>query len=321
MDFQEDHYSQAINLINNANAILLVSHRRPDADTLGCAAAMHLGLKSIGKCTTLACIDEIPQRLQFIPETDKFVKEFNLSDFDLIIALDSGAHHMTGFNEIYPEFLSKIIPIINIDHHASNEGFGTVNIVDAKSSSTTMIIWKLFNKMSLQITPDIAFALMVGIYGDTGAFMHSNTTQEAFEIAAQLAKTDINIPEITKALFKNSTFSQLRLWGYILENLQKNDKKVLTSVLTENDFKTINAHVSDTGGIIDLINTVPDTAFSLLVAEDEGLVKGSLRTQSDNVNVSDIAGQFGGGGHRKAAGFRLHGRLEKQTVWKIVPIE
>lgn len=333
MAIPEQNFTEAINLIQTAQKVLLVSHRRPDGDTLGATVALALALSHLGKSVTPACIDEVAKRLQFItnvlPKNARFVCEFNMYDYDLIIISDAGAYHMTGFHEKYPDFLSNMqsrseatlkVPIINIDHHASNEGFGTVNLVDPKSSSATMVVWKLLKRLGTPITKESGMALLAGIYNDTGGFIHSNTTRETFEIAAELAKSGVSVTDITKPLFREASFAQLKLWGFILENLRKNDKNVLTSVVTESDFKAIGAHSSDTGGIVDLMNTVPDTQFAMLLAEDEGQVKGSMRTQRDDVNLSDIAGQFGGGGHPKASGFRVHGKLKKEIVWKVVPV-
>jgi len=312
-------FTKTIELILSSKSILIVSHRRPDGDTLGCAVAFNIALQKMGKKTLPVCMDEIPKRFHFLPRVSDFRREFDLKNFDLIIINDAGAHHMTGFHEKNPDFLSKRVPIINIDHHSSNEGFGTINIVDPSASSATMIVWRLFKKMGIEINCEIATALLAGIYNDTGGFMHSNTTKETFEIASELIKSGVDVGEIVRPLFKESSLSQLRLWGYLLENLHLNDKKVLASVIDEGSIKVLGVRGSDTGGIIDLINTVPNVDFSILLAEDEEMVKGSLRTQREDVNVSDIASRFGGGGHKKAAGFRLHGKLEKHTVWKIVP--
>lgn len=314
-------FTKAIELILSSKSILIVSHRRPDGDTLGCAVAFNIALQKMGKKTLPVCIDEIPKRFHFLPRVNDFRREFDLNKFDLIIINDAGAHHMTGFHEKNPDFLSKKVPIINIDHHSSNEGFGTINIVDPSASSATMIVWQLFKAMAVEINSDIATALLAGIYNDTGGFMHSNTTKETFEIAWDLSRVGVDVEKIIRPLFKESSLSQLRLWGYILENLRVNDKKVLASVIDEGSIKILGVRGSDTGGIIDLINTVPNVDFSILLAEDEEMVKGSLRTQRDDVNVSDIASRFGGGGHKKAAGFRLHGKLEKHTVWKIIPAD
>jgi phosphoesterase RecJ-like protein len=228
MEISPQNYTEAINLISSAQKILLVSHRRPDGDTLGATVALALAFSKLSKKVTPACIDEIPRRLQFItdllPPQIRFVREFNMNDYDLIIISDAGAYHMTGFHEKYADFLSKRVPILNIDHHASNEGFGTVNLIDTKSSSATMVVWKLFKAMGVSFTKEIALALLAGIYNDTGGFIHSNTTVETFEIAGELAREGISVTDITKPLFKESTIAQLRLWGFFLENLRKNDK-------------------------------------------------------------------------------------------------
>lgn len=312
-------FAPAVALINASKRVLLVSHKRPDGDTLGASSALYDALRVMGKDPTLACIDEIPRRLRFIPRTDRYARSFDLSQFDLIIISDAGASHMTGFHELYPDLLSKKIPLINIDHHFSNEGFGTVNLVDPQASSATVVVWRLLKYLSIPITPDIAISLMAGIYNDTGGFMHSNTNRETFEMASEVTATGISVDRITRPLFKQSTLTQLRLWGYVLEHMKQNEKGVVSSVVTPGDFKMMSAHGSDTGGIVDLMNTVPDASFVLLLAEDEGWVKGSLRTQRDDVNLSDLAGEFGGGGHRKASGFRIQGHLEKEVVWKIIP--
>lgn len=316
-------FSEARDLIALSQRILLVSHRRPDGDTLGATVALHSALLKMGKTPVAACIDAISPRLTFVSELltppHEFVREFDLNTFDLIIISDAGASHMTGFQEKYSDFLSKRVPIINIDHHGSNDNYGTINIVDPKASSATIMVWRFLKFLGMEITRPMAKALLAGIYNDTGGMMHSNTTRETYEAAAELCAKGVSIDEVVRPLFKDSSFSQLKLWGFILENMHRNEKDVVSSVVTEGDLKIIGAHSGDTGGIIDLMNTVPEGVFTLLLAEDEGVVKGSLRTRRDDVNVSDIAGQFGGGGHAKASGFRINGRLEREVKWKIVP--
>lgn len=309
--------------ILSAKKILLVSHRRPDGDTLGASVALQRALSKMNKLAIPACIDQPSSRLQFLEKMflngQTIQRTFELATFDLIIISDAGASHMTGFHELYPDFLSKKIPIINIDHHASNEGFGTINIVDTKASSATVIVYRLLKHMGIALDKEMAIALMTGIYNDTGGMMHSNTNQETYLIAAELMSFGIHISEIVRPLLKTATLPQLKLWGHILESMRKNDKEIVSAVVSEEDLKRIHATSGDTGGIIDIMSTVSDARFTVLLAEDNGVVKGSLRTQRDDVNLSDLAGQFGGGGHTKASGFRVPGRLEKQTIWKIIP--
>ncbi|PJC36544.1 hypothetical protein CO046_05200 [Candidatus Peregrinibacteria bacterium CG_4_9_14_0_2_um_filter_53_11] len=325
MNSLNDNFNQAIALIQSSKKILLVSHRRPDGDTLGATVALAHALVQLGKTVVPACMDQISSRLTFIsdalPQGMEFVREFEMDDYDLMIISDAGASHMTGFQERYEEFLSNKLPIINIDHHASNDNFGVVNCVDAQASSATVMVYRLLKLMGTTFNQSIALALLAGIYNDTGGFMHSNTNQETFEIAGDLTRYDVPVSQIVKPMFKQSSMAQLKLWGHLLEKMQKNDKDVVSSVVTRKDLSVVGADASDTGGIIDLMSTVKGARFTILLTEDRGVVKGSLRTQRDDVDVNKIAQQFGGGGHMKASGFRMHGRLEQHTVWKIAPAD
>lgn len=318
-------FQKVIDLLSTAKKVLLVSHQRPDGDTLGATVALAIALHSRGVTVVPACIDAMPSRMTFIsdllPSGVKFVREFNKSEFECMVVQDAGASHMTGFHNVYPNFLDHSIPFINIDHHASNDNFGSINVVDAKASSATMITYKVIKALGVPFNKEIALALMAGIYNDTGGMQHSNTTQETFEIAADLAQYGVKVEDIARPLFKTSSMSQLRLWGYILEKARMNDEQILSAVVTHEDLMKLEANAGDTGGIIDLLNTVPQSKFALLLAEDKGVVKGSLRTQRDEVNVSDLAAPFGGGGHKKASGFRVNGRLGKEIRWKILPAE
>lgn len=321
----EAQYLLAKEAITKAQRILLVSHRRPDGDTLGATVALQRVLSQMGKLAVPACIDQVSSRLSFLEKLllngQTFQRTFEYNSFDLIIVSDAGAANMTGFHELYADFMSKKVPMINIDHHGSNDSFGTINLVDSKASSATVVVYKLLNYMGISIDKEIAIALMTGIYNDTGGMMHSNTNAETYQIAAELQRFGFLITDIVRPLMKTASIPQLKLWGHILENLKQNEKQVVSSVVSDEDLRNLRVQSGDTGGIVDLMNTVPEAQFTVLLAEDDGVVKGSLRTQRDDINLSDLAGQFGGGGHAKASGFRVKGKLEKQTVWKIVPAD
>ncbi len=311
-------------VINQAERITLVGHRKPDGDTLGACLAFYHALSAIGKQVTLACIDKPSRRFDFLPAIKKFQKNFLYHAQDLIIISDAGDSKMTGFQEFIPEFLSNEVPILNVDHHISNNYFGTYNFVDTASASATMIVYEILAHMGFDITPEIATALLTGIYNDTGGFMHSNTTLRVFNVAAKLAVHGASGPEIARHLLLEKPVAQLRTWGLALSRLKTNAKNIASSVLTLEDIKQCGASAEETGGVIDLLNTLAGAQFTVLLAEDEkGFVKGSFRTQKDDVDVAEIASQFGGGGHKKAAGFRVPGRLQRETIWKIThePVE
>lgn len=309
------------NLLEKASNVLLIAHKKPDGDTLGATIAMYLALQTMGKNPAMACYDKIPANLQFLPYHDKFIHEFNPSDFDLIIALDNGASYMSRFHEKYPDiFKTPNLPVINIDHHPSNDNFGQINLIDTSAAATTSIIYQLLLIWNVKITREIATCLLTGIYTDTGSFMHSNTNSDVYKVASELLSFGGNFALISKHIFKNTPLPTLKLWGRALKKIKMNPEKIAMSVITQKDLRDCHAKPEDLSGIIDLINSVPDAKFSCLLVEDKnGQVKGSFRTQQENVNLSKIAGLFGGGGHQKAAGFSLPGHLQKETYWRIVP--
>lgn len=315
----EEKVIQSKRLIERAGRILAICHKRPDGDTLGSALAMYHGLKQIGKEIDMACIDDVPERFQFIPGISRIVKKFEINNYDLLIVLDAGASYMTKYHEIYPNIFKEGREVINIDHHASNDNFGTCNMVDEQAASTTIILFRLFEKWGVKITPVIATALLTGIYNDTGSFMHSNTSMEVFEVAGKLLEAGGKFSLVSRSLFKNTPLSALRLWGRVLENARLNEEGVTISVITWKDFEECGANADDISGVVDLLNSVPGSKYTCLLNEDKnGYIKGSFRTRRDDVDLAELAAQFGGGGHRKAAGFTMQGRLQKEVHWKIV---
>ncbi|MEK7528851.1 MAG: bifunctional oligoribonuclease/PAP phosphatase NrnA [Patescibacteria group bacterium] len=315
-------YHKAGELISQASNILLVSHRKPDGDTLGACLAIYHYVKAMGKQATLACIDTPSKRFDFMPGVDEYHKTFSLKDFDLVVVCDAGDSAMTNFHEIYPNFLSNAVPILNIDHHVSNDHFGKWNVVEATAASATIIVYKILKAIGVNITPAMAICLMGGIYNDTGAFMHANTNPEVFYIAADLMSTGIDASRISAAMFRTKPVTQLRLWGRVLERMKINDKNVLSAVLTQDDIRSCGARADETGGVIDLMSSVSGADLAMLVTEDgKGFIKGSFRTRRDDIDVEKIAKNFGGGGHKKASGFRMPGKLVQETVWKIIPDE
>lgn len=312
-------YKKSRELIEEARNILILSHRKPDADTLGAALCLRVLLKKWGKKMTLACVDEPGKKFSFLPNVNEFVDSFELEKYDLMIVLDAGASYMTDFHLKYENLFKAGIPIINIDHHASNDRYGTVNIIDSGSASTTVILYRILRFWNVDIDEEMATCLLAGIYGDTGSFMHSNTDCEVFEISADLTSRGAEIDRISKALFGINQISTLKLWGKVLEKASMTDDNVVISVVKEQDYEDIGAEPEQLSGVIDYLNMVPNSKFAVLINEDRhGNVKGSFRTRHDGVDLSRIAAVFGGGGHPKASGFSIPGKLEAETRYNIV---
>ncbi|MGL5830767.1 MAG: DHH family phosphoesterase [Candidatus Altimarinota bacterium] len=316
----QELFLEAGRAIDKAQKILCISHRRPDGDTLGASNSLYWGMKTLGKDVEMACVDDIPARYFFMDDIRKNIKEFNFEDYDLIFVSDAGASYMTQYDQIYPEIFKGKVPVINLDHHSSNDNFGTINIVDVNSASTTILIFKIFNFLNIKITPQAATAMLCGIYNDTGSLMHSNTTLEVFEITGKLVELGGNVNVVAKNLFNTTPVSTMKLWGKILERASVNDQGVAFSVITNDDFKQAGARSDELAGVVDFLNSIPNTKFTVLLNEDEkGNVKGSFRTRRDDIDLAELAGHFGGGGHKKAAGFTMPGRLHREIRWTVKP--
>jgi phosphoesterase RecJ-like protein len=225
---------------------------------------------------------------------------------------------MSKFHETHPEILSETTKSINIDHHESNDYFATVNIVEPKAASTTQILYSLYQKWGFEIDEKIATCLMTGLYFDTGSFRHNNTTPEVMKISSDLLKLGANIKAISKNLFKTNSINKLKLWGRTLSNIRRNQRNIITSAITKEDYEICKTESKDLEGVVDYLNAVPDSKFCILLSEDQkGGVKASLRTQSEKLDLSKIAEVFGGGGHKMASGFRIEGKIKEEKHWII----
>lgn len=251
------------------------------------------------------------------------------SKYDLIITVDTAALEQLGrFYEDNTEMFTEI-PVINIDHHASNDNFGKINLIDVMSSATTELMIPLIEEMEREtgkklIDEDVATLLLAGIITDTGSFQNANTTPKSFASSAKLIKLGARQQEIIQHVFKTKHLSTLRLWGRILSNINVDkEHKFVWSVISKRDFEDTGSRPDETGGIIDeLLTNAPDAEIVLLLKQKEdGLISGSLRSTTSSVDASQIAEFFGGGGHVRAAGFKIESsdlrKVEETVVEKI----
>lgn len=305
-------------VIEKSNRILIIPHKNPDGDAIGSALGLFQILKNLGKQPEVACFDIPPQVFSFMPNIEQVKQGITSTDHDAIFIMDSGATHLTGFNESHPQLFDKSLEVINIDHHPSNDFYGKYNLVVTEAASTTAVLYEMCTFLNLPIDRQAATCFLTGIYTDTGSFMHSNTDSDTLNIAARLLAKGANLRSISKDIFNTTKISTMRLWGKVMKNTYQTDDGVTMSVITKKDFKDTGADHSEMTGAVDYVNSVPGSEYSVILTERDGKVKGSLRTLRDEVNVADIAGEFGGGGHTKAAGFTLPGFLEKEIRWKVV---
>jgi phosphoesterase RecJ-like protein len=297
-------------LILGSKNILIISHRKPDADTLGAALALKLWLVKNDKYVVLACKDKPKDIFSFIPFLNDFVGSFDLYMFDLVVFVDVGASYMTHFHLKHKNLFSAI-PSINIDHHPSNDMFADINLVDPEAASTTTIIYRLFREWNVEMDSEMATCLLAGIYGDTGSFKHANTSEEVYQIASDLMSLGAKISDVSRVLFRTKSVKTLKLWGRALENAKLTDSNVLLSILGELDYTSVSAGPDHLSGVVEYLNMVPNIDYALLINDDrKGNVRGSMRTSSELIDLSKIASVYGGGGHKKASGFCIPGKID-----------
>lgn len=248
--------------------------------------------------------------------------------FDLIISVDTPNIERLG--EIAnPTDLFFETPVINIDHHPSNEKFGKLNLVELVATSTAEILVSLFESLSKDIQlidSDVATCLLAGLIYDTSSFQNINTTPKSLTVAAQLVAAGARQQEIVKNLYKTKSMETLKLWGLVLTKVREDKtNKFLWSSVSKGEISNTGADEGALSGVVDeLLKSATDVDFAMLLSEREGYLHGSLRSIAKGVNVATIAEAFGGGGHEVAAAFRIEGDLsskERIVLDKIIKIQ
>lgn len=318
-----DDMQRGIDMLSKASRIVTMCHANPDGDAIGSLLGMtHLLEKHMeNKPVVCVCKDPAPETMRFLPGTERIVHDPAPREGDAYVFLDSAEPKLTGFHEQYPQLFDASLPAINIDHHPTNSMFAQINFIDANAASACEIVVELADAMKWEMSPDIATCLLTGVYTDTGGLLHSNTSVQVYRTVARLLRGGARQQEMVKAVFRTAKLSTLRLWGRVLEKISLTDEGGAITAVTKGDFAATGADYSELTGAIDYVNAVPGMRFSMILSERDGKVKGSLRTLRDDVDVAEMAGRFDGGGHKKAAGFALQGRLKPEVRWKVVQDE
>jgi len=320
MEIPDDIARRILDELKNAAHVLIISHRHPDADTIGSNIALRLVLEKHGIQVTSACVDGLGPGIDFLPHGKDFIHQIDPENFDVYVTVDAGSVSQAAFPEKFPEMLNGKKTFITIDHHPSNQGYGTLNLVVNNAASTTLVLYRLFQKWEEIITPEIATCLLYGLYYDTGSFMHSNTSDQVYTVAGELMSRGADQKSITKHLFKERTIEQLKLWGQVLDGITVTNDNVAVSCVTDKNLEDIGATNHQLSGVIDYLSMIKENRYATLLCEDgEGRIRGSFRTRRDDVDVGNMAQSLGGGGHKKASGFTIEGKLKEEIKWTIEP--
>ena len=306
--------------VKAAKKILINCHYSPDADSVSSALSFYSVLKEMKKDAVVYAPGKVPTNLSFLPGIKEIeVKDFEKIDygaFDLFISLDSSTWVNIVGND---KFMQPNIDMVVVDHHKSNKGYGSINLIDGKCVSTCEMLYLLFEDWDLNINSELATTLLTGIIADSGAFRYPATTSKTLDIASKLMGSGADKDKIVFNLFQTTEFEVYKFWSLALEKMKKEDNFVWTAVSSDDYLKLGSPLKAKSSFASVFLQNVEDTDFGfILVEERPGLIDISFRSRTGIVDTSKIASEFGGGGHIWAAGARIEGESFKTAVDKVL---
>lgn len=286
---------------------LLFCHQSPDGDTVGAAVALALALRCLGNDPAVVCSDSLPRSLSFVPHSAMILSSAPENP-DLLVTIDSSDIGMLG--ELSQELarLRQGRTLVNIDHHASDTGYGDINVVDPSAASTAELVTDLIDLLGIPLDSEMATALLTGIINDTHSFQNANTSPRALRTAARLVAAGADPVLITNQLLLRRRPQAALLWAQTLATLRiDDDGRVASAFATTTMLESCDAETSDLDGVVEFLRHIDgvDLAF-LLKGTSLDSYKASVRT-TECVDAVALTAPFGGGGHLRAAGCDLIG--------------
>jgi bifunctional oligoribonuclease and PAP phosphatase NrnA len=297
-----------VDALQRHDRFLLITHENPDGDALGSILAAKLILDALGKDNVmyLSGPAPLPAEYKFMP-LEQLNRELPQDAGERVLfALDCANESRLGDGQAA---LESAQTVLNVDHHHDNTRFGQVNLVLADASSTGEIVRDLARELGVELTPEIAEPLYVALVTDTGRFQYANTTPKALRLAAELVEAGADVHRVFQSVYESVQLAKLKLLARALERAQVYEGGgLVVSYLLRTDFGEVGAAEPYSEGIIDFLRAVEGAEMAALVREPPApgrpARRVSLRSSSDELDVSAIARASGdGGGHRQAAGF------------------
>ena len=309
-----NNFDEISKVLQKNNNFLITSHVNLDGDGIGSELAFYLILKKLKKKPIILNQDKLPKIYDFLPGSNKVrYLEDNCIDtksIDVGIVLDCS--NVKRIGKTY-EIFKDIKTIINIDHHKSNENFGSLNYIDCSASSVGEIIYELIESINIDLLDeDISTCLFAAIITDTGSFRYSNVSSKTFKIASDLTSFGVKPYLIANNIYNRNTYSGLKLLGEALSTLEMDDSNYVSWLtITRKMLNNAKADDEEIEGIIDVATTLDNTEISILFRETkDNKIKISFRSIG-NFDVNKFAGKFKGGGHPNAAGCLCSGKMDK----------
>lgn len=295
-------------LLLNAGNIVILPHINADGDALGASLALGMALRSLNKEVDVLIEEEVPTNLDFLPGQE-LIKGNPDKMYSVAINIDNGDITRLGKRE---QYFWGAQARLSIDHHTTNKVEADYSYVNTKSAATGEIIYDfILNYLKAKIDKDIAICLYTAIVTDTGGFRYTNTNPETLRICADLMSYGIDFPYVIKKVFDMVSYAKLNLMKQTMNSLLLyGNRKLAVSYLTLKDVEKLNVKNDDFEGLVNIGRNLEGVEVSLFLREEpKGNFRGNLRS-NDYVDVSEIAEKFNGGGHKRAAGFNISGKLD-----------
>jgi phosphoesterase RecJ-like protein len=281
----------------------VLSHVNPDPDAFGSSGGLALALRKLGKKVVLVNETGPLDGLAWIPLVREVRTDFVPGDYDLLMCCDCGDAKRVGDSLL--EKVRSHPNVINLDHHASNDFFGTYNIVEPRASSAAEVVLKVIEALRVPLDSEISTALYAGLSADTGSFRYSSTETSSFAMAQKLVSAGANPFAIAQELYARVSLAALKLQSEALGALKiVADGRISLVAVTFKMLKSSGANKQDADSLVDIVRDIDGVAVAVLLKEDAGFWRVSMRSRVPQVDVAEVAGIFGGGGHKAAAGFR-----------------
>lgn len=310
-----------LDALRSCNSFVVLAHVNPDADAYGSMRAAQLMLESLGKKACLLNVDGLIPRYEFIPGIENVHTSFSTlpEDLDAVFVVDCGALKRIG-DPLVPDLESTTLKTFSVDHHEKNPNFADHNYVDATASSTCELIFRLCQDLGVRLEPKLASSMYVGLIGDTGSFRYPSTTPEVFELALALVRAGAKPDELASGLYGNMPVRSLRLQARALSELELfSEGRISFVTVSKSLMDELSASPDDAEELVERARDLEGVQLAAFLREEDGFVKGSLRSVNEQFDVAEIAARFGGGGHKAAAGFRTKKPLSELRE-ELIPI-
>ena len=297
-------------IVDRGRTFLVTTHIDPDGDAVGSALAVYYALKMLGKEATVYLRDKVPYRYDFLPRpSEDVVHEIPEKPFDGIFVMDCGNFFRVG--DGYEKLKGKG-PIINIDHHETNEAFGQINILDERASSTAEILFLILKALAVPFNYEMAINIYTAILTDTGSFRYENTHPRSFTICEEMTRYGVQPSFVASMVYENHPKQRFLLLCMVLETLKTyHDDRLAIVVVTEEMFERTNTNREYTDGFVELLKEMKGLEVAALARQiGPESYKISMRSKG-RVDVASVALTFGGGGHKNAAGCTIEGKAEE----------